>query len=287
MADGKANILKGRAAIDNYRAAHTKLHSHGWYKGISEDHTPLLEKLKSDLKEVGFNSIEKFEKGTKTLPLINPIKFSSVNTYPELEELIELREQDLIPDTFALQITPYPWIWVGTSNPLAEVLDGEICRKEEIPICNSVCSGASILGSSMFLYCGLVTKNTFSLNENLIDFAVLVLQKIGVSACARISGQHDILANGKKISGVTGISKGNTQYSIGFWNLDFDYDLANKLLKIPLSKKATDHPLVMEDWITSIRQVTGKNIPFSEMLFAIKTAFSEVFMVDLDDTRIS
>ena len=47
-----------RNAVDAYRKAHAKMHSKGWRKGISEDHTPLLEKMVSDLEAAGVVSSE-------------------------------------------------------------------------------------------------------------------------------------------------------------------------------------------------------------------------------------
>ena len=63
------NVDAGRKAVDAYRKAHTKLHEKGWRKGISEDHTQLLEKLVSDLEAAGVVSPETdFEtKKTKVL----------------------------------------------------------------------------------------------------------------------------------------------------------------------------------------------------------------------------
>ena len=55
---GKKKILAGRKAVDAYREAHSKLHAGGWYKGISEAHTPLLEKLVADLEAIGVTSAE-------------------------------------------------------------------------------------------------------------------------------------------------------------------------------------------------------------------------------------
>ena len=55
----KNKILAGREAVDAYRTAHTKLCEKGWYKGMSEDHTPLLEKLVVDLEKIGITSVLK------------------------------------------------------------------------------------------------------------------------------------------------------------------------------------------------------------------------------------
>ena len=54
----KNKVFQGREAVDAYRTAHTVLHSHGWYKGISEDHTPLLKKLIDELEKIGITSAE-------------------------------------------------------------------------------------------------------------------------------------------------------------------------------------------------------------------------------------
>ena len=53
-------LLAGRKAVDAYRTAHTQLCSNGWYAGISEAHTPLLEKMLAVLKKQSFNSLDDF-----------------------------------------------------------------------------------------------------------------------------------------------------------------------------------------------------------------------------------
>lgn len=65
MPDNK--VLKGRAAVDVYRAAHAQLYVGSWHQGISEAHTPLLEKLLADLKMQGFNSLDEFFTTSDTL----------------------------------------------------------------------------------------------------------------------------------------------------------------------------------------------------------------------------
>jgi len=50
----------GRRAVNAYRAAHAQLHTKTWYPQIHDDHTPLLERLKDDLKAQGFNSLDEF-----------------------------------------------------------------------------------------------------------------------------------------------------------------------------------------------------------------------------------
>ncbi len=56
----KTEILQGRNILEGYRNAHIALYSSGWYKGISDAHTPLFAKLKKDLKLLGFDSLVAF-----------------------------------------------------------------------------------------------------------------------------------------------------------------------------------------------------------------------------------
>ena len=60
----KEKILAGRKAVDAYRTAHQALYTNGWYKGIAEDHTPLMNTLSAVLVAQGFNSLEEFKEAS-------------------------------------------------------------------------------------------------------------------------------------------------------------------------------------------------------------------------------
>lgn len=50
------SLTKGRDAVNAYRYAHTMLYKKGWYRGISEDHTPLLMAMVGVLEKEGYTS---------------------------------------------------------------------------------------------------------------------------------------------------------------------------------------------------------------------------------------
>ncbi|KKM92046.1 hypothetical protein LCGC14_1222340 [marine sediment metagenome] len=56
----KKQVSAGRKAVEAYRTAHSQLHAGGWYKGISDDHTPLLNTMLAEFKRQGFNSLDEF-----------------------------------------------------------------------------------------------------------------------------------------------------------------------------------------------------------------------------------
>lgn len=60
MAIDKEKLLAGRKAVDDYREAHVKLHSEHPEGNVSEEHTPLLEKMLLELKALGFESQDAF-----------------------------------------------------------------------------------------------------------------------------------------------------------------------------------------------------------------------------------
>jgi len=53
-------VLSGRQAVDAYRLAHGTLYAQPWHRGIPDEHTPLLNTLLNELKQLGFNSLEGF-----------------------------------------------------------------------------------------------------------------------------------------------------------------------------------------------------------------------------------
>jgi len=59
LPDGTTNAMtRGRDAVNAYRHAHNQLYVNGWYRGISEDHTPLLVAVVKLMEKEGYTSAE-------------------------------------------------------------------------------------------------------------------------------------------------------------------------------------------------------------------------------------
>lgn len=102
MAD-KTKVLKGREAVDAYRQAHTKLHSKGWHKGMSEEHTPLLDKVLVKFKEQGFNSLEDFFTASEELNL-QELGFASILDFQK--KIVELSGVSFEEYLAGVELTP-------------------------------------------------------------------------------------------------------------------------------------------------------------------------------------
>lgn len=67
LLDGETNSLtRCRDAVNAYRYAHSMLNRDGWYRGISEDHIPLLEALVLAMESEGYMSVEPIWEARKT-----------------------------------------------------------------------------------------------------------------------------------------------------------------------------------------------------------------------------
>lgn len=56
LGEAIGKVADGRRSLLAYRAAHTELNKNGYYKGLSEDHLPLLEVLVENLEADGYTS---------------------------------------------------------------------------------------------------------------------------------------------------------------------------------------------------------------------------------------
>ncbi len=61
------DIQQGRKAVKAYRTAHNELYKAGWHKGISGEHTPLLNELLNSLGQQGFSSLQEFFDASRQL----------------------------------------------------------------------------------------------------------------------------------------------------------------------------------------------------------------------------
>ena len=59
----------GRQAVNDYRAAHAQLHAQSYYPQIHDEHTPLLNTIKAELKKQGFSSPDEFFSASEELNL--------------------------------------------------------------------------------------------------------------------------------------------------------------------------------------------------------------------------
>ena len=56
----KEKLLSVREAVNDYRTAHSLLHSQGWDKNVPSKHVLLVNSLKNSLEASGFSNLDEF-----------------------------------------------------------------------------------------------------------------------------------------------------------------------------------------------------------------------------------
>jgi len=291
----KNKVVQGREAVDAYRVAHTALHSHGWYKGISEDHTLLLNTLLSSLKVSGFNSLDEYFLAEK--PYLNGFlceEFEAQAIQREVR-LIDLRgsghvynlaAQEAIkflnmegvsPDTLIIshsEVEHQTCINISKDSDASFELDDKSISDANVIVARSQYSGFKpTFISSMCPEPILISTNLYDERTGFALWREIMRQVwglLGITVDESSTETNDLTVMGKKI---TGLWVGANFISACLC-LDLDFALAEKLTH-PLA--GASHPVLsISDRMTSAKLVLGRNVDFAEFFAAFKGVLQTV-----------
>ena len=283
------NIIKGRGAVDAYRAAHAQLHSAKWHKGLPEEHTPLLNTMLSELKKQGFNSIDEFFKiehqfvltqgvlnlAGKEIRLID----MSAESYFDFLALIEaernLMVSKQIPNTLTMFNPERYWITTGynleDSNEYVDLIKAK--GLDVKLIINAPGKGTAIIGRGS-VACVLTLKAGL---QELTDayaqrFFTEILRGLGITGTS-LDG-NDILVGGKKIIGMSNLNSETVSALRAIIALDFPYDLAHII-------KSRADKIPAKDRVITARSILGKEVTTADLKRAFQIAVTTVFNTTL------
>jgi len=288
----KNKVVQGREAVDAYRVAHTALHSHGWYKGISEDHTPLLNTLLSSLKVSGFNSLDEYFLAEK--PYLNgflceefevqaiqrEVRFIDLSSHEYVynmaaQEAIEaLRTLGRSPDTFLISHSAVEQklclqINRGTNTETA-VIASEVIQ-EKIPIVRMLCYGwKPVFVSPQCPQPSLISRGIYDEKTGLALWQEIMRQvweHFGIITTCEV---NDVLVGDKKIAGLW-IGESIAQ---AVCSLDLDFTLADKI--IPPLTGVSHEALTASQRMTTAKIEAGRNIDFDEFFLVLKETLQRI-----------
>lgn len=200
------------------------------------------------------------------------------------EVLLTALRGSSIQNTLCFRV-PRRHVWVGSWSGV----NRDYCRREKIPLVREI-TGVGSKSTAVFdediLHYTLVSRehivNDAPLNlSRCMDSILKGLQFMGLDARLR-TNFNDILVGGKKVSGsVLGLFHGFPLFT-GTMIVDFNYDLCeNALLYVPrkfADKEAKSH----REWVTTLKTQLGREVLFSEVIFALKKGFEAVLQVEFD-----
>ena len=186
--------------------------------------------------------------------------------------LIELRQQDKVPDTIRFMRFP-PTALIGRHQDLSREIDLEYCDEHGIGTVRRVTGGGAIYLDEGQLGWELVFHRASLGIANLPDLAAAIcnaaaagLRELGVRA--RFRPRNDIEVDGRKISGTGGFFDGDILIYQGTVLVDMNAAQMVRALNIPEAKIAKHDLDSAEERVVTLKELLGENLPDMETIKA-------------------
>jgi len=199
--------------------------------------------------------------------------------------LIELRQQDRVPDTIRFLRFP-PTALIGRHQDLSREVNLEYCAEDGVGTVRRITGGGAIYLDEGQLGWELVFHRSSlgiaalpDLAREICNAAAAGLSKLGIDA--RFRPRNDIEVAGRKISGTGGFFDGDILIYQGTVLVDMSPAQMVRALNIPAAKVAKHHLDTAEQRVVTLKELLGDKMPEME---TIKAALIEGFTEGLGIT---
>lgn len=217
------------------------------------------------------------------------LKLGEVDAYTSdaLNEMLGLaKSREIIGNTLALYRPP-SLVWLGRRTSLSHV-NVSLCKEKGIPISRGLMAGGVFLFGNQCKYTLVLDKGFFPHGDvafiSLIKCVVKACQILGMPASRR---SNDVLVGGRKIVGTGMCSLKDALVFVGSLSLDFDYDLAGSLLRVPAEKFKDKNAKTVSEWVTSARRELGREVSYEEAESALVQGFGDVLGVQFEEAGLT
>ena len=157
-----------------------------------------------------------------------------------------------------------PYVCIGYHQDLAQEVDLEFCRANDIPIFRREVGGGAVFLDGNQLFFHLILKRDNPITPKRIDAfyqkflkpVIEVHHRIGIPA--KYKPVNDLIVENRKISGTGAGEIGDCIVFVGNLILDFDYETMARVLKITDEKFRDKVKKTIEDNLSTIRRELGQ-----------------------------
>lgn len=179
-----------------------------------------------------------------------------------------------------------PAISIGYFQSLGEEVDLDACRKFGVDYVRRITGGGAVFHEKEVTYSIVIPESHPEIPKNIMDSygricgaLIKGLRHLGIES--EYVPINDIITDGKKISGSAQTRKTRTVLQHGTVLIDVNVDKMFSLLRVPDEKIKDKLIADVKQRVTSIKHVSGEEIPFKEVAGAMKAGFEEEFHVEL------
>ncbi len=206
--------------------------------------------------------------------------------------LIELRQQDLVPDTIRFLRFP-PTALIGRHQDLSREINLDYCRDDGVGTVRRITGGGAIYLDEGQLGWELVFHRSSlgiaalpDLAREICNAAAAGLGELGVNA--KFRPRNDIEVDGRKISGTGGFFDGDILIYQGTVLVDMNPAQMVRALNIP-EAKVTKHDLdSAEKRVVTLKELLGDELPDMETIkAALIKGFTEGLGIEAENGEIT
>lgn len=151
-----------------------------------------------------------------------------------------------------------PTVVMGSSERPEQVVDSEACARLGVDVLKRSTGGGTVLQTSDVLNYSLVTPAPASLDPKPgfrpgLDLICAILDAVGIAG--RPEGTSDVAVGGRKISGNAQARRWKALLVHGTLLVDFDYDLADAVLRYPPREPPYRSGRTHRDFLITLRQL--------------------------------
>lgn len=206
--------------------------------------------------------------------------------------LIELRQQDKVPDTIRFMRFP-PTALIGRHQDLSREIDLEYCATDGVGTVRRITGGGAIYLDEGQLGWELVFHRSSlgiaalpDLARAICNAAAAGLSELGVDA--KFRPRNDIEVDGRKISGTGGFFDGDILIYQGTVLVDMNAQQMVKALNVPQSKIAKHNLDSAAQRVVTLKELLGDDLPdMGAIKAALIKGFTEGFGISTEPGEIT
>ncbi len=184
----------------------------------------------------------------------------------------------------------YGWnpsaVTIGYFQSLQEEVDTAKCQKEKINVIRRITGGGAVFHDKEITYSfiikeddGLIVRDILASYNQISHGVIKGLELLGISS--QFIPINDLVVNNKKISGNAQTRKQKTILQHGTVLLDVDVKKMFSLLKVPDEKIRDKMIQAVEERVTSLHHLSGKEISYSIAENALLKGFAVALDIEL------
>jgi lipoate-protein ligase A len=198
------------------------------------------------------------------------------------QAIVEFHQAGKVANTLRFLRFP-PTALVGRHQALAQEVDLDFCRENDIGVVRRITGGGAIfldpgqLGWELaFSRASLKGASLADLAREICEAVATGISRLGVTA--RYRPRNDIEVEGRKISGTGGFFDGDTLFYQGTVLVDMNPQLMVSALRVPQAKLAKRQLDSAEQRVVTLRELLGEQTPgLPQIQEALSQSFSERF----------